>query len=76
MQRNSKSVINTKYQGRGGGFLFWSVETNTNLIQQHHYSIHSSCGETIYCSEVLSQGLTPEEAILPVKPLSFFGFPL
>lgn len=67
MQQNSKSAINAKYQGRGGGFLFWSVETNTNLIQQDHYSIHSSCRENIYSGEVLSQGITSEEAVLATK---------
>lgn len=64
---NSESVINTKCQGRGEGFLFWSIEPSTTLIQQHHYSIYSSCEENIYSGKALSQGLTAEETVLGRK---------
>lgn len=83
IQHNSEPVRNTKCQGRGGGF--WRIEPRTTLIQQHHYSIYSSCGENIYSGEVFSQGLTAEETALgrkvflrgffPFKPFSFVGSP-
>jgi len=60
-------VVNTECQGRGGGFLFWSFKLGTTLIQEHHYSIYSACGENICSGDVLSQGLTAEETVLGRK---------